>query len=261
VIRTDIREADRPLDVTRASEVRAAMGDVRPEVVIHCAAYTQVDRAETDVAAAYRLNALGSEVVAQACAEFGASLCYISTDFVFDGRLGRDYHEYDAPAPLSVYGDSKRAGELAAQRFCTRHWIVRTAWLYGVHGRSFPATILRAAREGRPLRVVADQTGSPTFALDLARAIWRLVGANAYGVHHVVNAGSANWYQFARTALDLAGMGDVEVEPIPGVAWPAQAARPRHSVLTTLRDTAPAMRPWREALADFVERTTRESAL
>jgi dTDP-4-dehydrorhamnose reductase len=237
------------------------MGDVRPEVVIHCAAYTQVDRAETDVAAAYRLNALGSEVVAQACAEFGASLCYISTDFVFDGRLGRDYHEYDAPAPLSVYGDSKRAGELAVQRFCTRHWIVRTAWLYGVHGRSFPATILRAAREGRPLRVVADQTGSPTFALDLARAIWRLVGANAYGVHHVVNAGPANWYQFARAALDLAGMGDVEVEPIPGVAWPAQAARPRHSVLTTLRDPAPAMRPWREALADFVERTTRESAL
>ncbi|MBM3494678.1 MAG: NAD(P)-dependent oxidoreductase, partial [Armatimonadetes bacterium] len=167
------------------------------------------------------------------------------------------YHEYDTPHPLSVYAASKLAGEVAVSRYCLRHWIVRTAWLYGVHGRSFAATMLTLAAEGKPLRVVADQTGSPTFTVDLARAVWALVAGCDYGVHHIVNGGETTWYDLACAVLSDAGYDPAQVEPIPSSAWPAAARRPAYSVLSSLRTESPAlahMRPWPEAVADFVAR-------
>ncbi len=255
VIRTDIAGDAIRMDITDLDNVRAVMRETEPEVVIHCAAYTQVDQAETDRDTAFRINALGTEVVAQETARRGAAMCCLSTDFVFDGSANRPYHEYDATNPLSVYAASKLAGEQAAARHCPRHWIVRTAWLYGIHGRCFPATILRAARAGKPVRVVADRCGSPTFTRDLAGALWSLVAQPSYGTYHVVNAGQATWYDLACAVLQEAGMLDTDIVPIPASDWPSPARRPRFSVLTSLRPELPCgtpMRHWRAALADYV---------
>jgi dTDP-4-dehydrorhamnose reductase len=254
VLATDIVGASIKLDITDAAQVRGVFKRERPEVVIHCAAYTQVDRAETNQTEAYRLNALGAEIVAQAAASVSAAMCYLSTDFVFDGSKGAPYHEYDSPNPLNVYAASKLAGEQAVIRFCPNHWVVRTAWLFGANGACFPAAILRAAREGRPLRVVADQVGCPTHTLDLARALWLIVSATEFGTHHVVNTGRASWYELAREVLDQFGLASVEVTPIPSSEWPSPARRPHYSVLTSVRPSAnrPELRHWKAAVADYV---------
>ncbi|HSV74068.1 MAG TPA: dTDP-4-dehydrorhamnose reductase [Chthonomonadales bacterium] len=262
-IESDVVAAPLRLDVTDLQAVRAAMSETAPEVVIHCAAYTQVDRAEQEPDAAYRLNALGSWCVASACAEAGVPVCAISTDFVFDGRAGEPYDEYAVPAPVSVYGASKLAGEECVRRACARHWIVRTSWLFGVHGLCFPATILRAAEQGRPLRVVADQAGTPTHTVDLARALIRIVARPLWGTYHVANRGIASWYDLAVEAVSLAGMGHIAIDPITTGDWPTPARRPAFSPLATraldmLGDPAP--RHWREALADYIARRATETS-
>lgn len=257
----DIVGAQIDLDITCPTAVQEVIHSIAPDVIIHCAAYTQVDRAEEEPDVAYRVNALGSELVALAADRVAAAMCYISTDFVFDGAKRAAYHEYDEPNPLSAYARTKLAGELAVARHCRRHWIVRTAWLYGEHGRNFPATILRAAREGRQLRVVADQTGSPTYARDLARAIWRLIAHAGYGTYHIVNLGSASWYELARRTLDAAGLYDVPVQPIPSSDWPSPARRPAYSPLSSLRGPAeglPPLRPWQDAVSEFVSHVRKE---
>jgi len=256
IIPTDITGDVTRLDITNPGNVRSVIGDARPDVVIHCAAYTQVDQAETDPITAYRINALGAEIVAQETARAGGAMCCISTDFVFDGTAARPYHEYDMPNPLGVYAASKLAGELAVARHCPRHWIVRTAWLYGIHGRCFPAAILRAARSGKPLRVVADQCGSPTYTRDLAQALWSVIATPTYGTYHAVNAGQATWYEFACSVLREGGMPDAEITPIPGSDWPSPAKRPGFSVLTSVRPELSGrhpMRHWQAALSDYIK--------
>lgn len=254
----DVGECER-LDITDTQETMDVIAAAEPELVVHCAAYTDVDGCERDPDKAYRINTLGTWNVAAACESAGAMLLYISTDFVFDGEKAEDYDEFDTPNPISQYGRSKWAGEQLIRNTCPRHYIFRTAWLYGERGKSFVTTILKAAAEGKHLRVVSDQTGSPTYTKDLAEAIASQVGSPLYGIYHVTNRGRCSWYELAVKAVQLAGLKGVYITPIAAHEWPTPTRRPKNSALRRLslemqgRDT---MRPWEEALSEFVEKWT-----
>lgn len=237
-------------DVTDPATVRAIVARIEPELIIHCAAWTDVDGCERHPERAWRVNALGAQHVATACAEAGTVLVYMSTNYVFDGERDEPYHEFDRPNPLSVYGASKLAGEEVVRALCPRHAIVRTAMLYDAHSRNFVTTVLRLAREQPRLRMVADQYGNPTFVDDLARALWQLVVQPAYGTFHLVNQGAASWYEWAVAVLELLDLA-VPVDPIPASEFRRAARPPRNGVLTSL--AAPSlgiiMPDWRDALA------------
>ena len=257
LVPTDLIGGLRFLDVTDTDQVLSTIAEVKPDAVIHAAAYTDVDGCERDPDKAFRVNGLGTWNVATACARIGATLVYISTDFVFDGEKGEPYTEYDAVNPLGHYGASKLAGETHVRTVCRKHFIVRTAWLYGVHGKSFPRAMIDLARTREEISVVADQVGSPTFTVDLARAIGLLLDNPLCGTYHVTNKGSCSWYEFAARTLALAGINNIKVKPIKAAEWPSPTRRPKYSVLRHCalefqgRDN---MRPWEDALADFVSR-------
>jgi len=237
-------------DVTDPAAVRAALARVEPDVVVHCAAWTDVDGCERHPERAWRVNALGTQHVASACFAAGASLVYISTNYVFDGEQDEPYHEFARPHPLSVYGASKLAGEQAVRALCPRHAIVRTAMLYDATGRNFLTTVLRLAAEQPHLRMVADQYGNPTFVDDLARALWQLVERSAAGTFHVVNAGSASWYDWAQAIVETLQL-PVAVEPIPASEYRRAARPPRNGTLMSLALPALGIElpDWRDALA------------
>ncbi len=257
LVPTDVTGDLISLDITDTDQVLSTIADVRPDAVIHAAAYTDVDGCERDPDRAFRVNALGTWNIAAACARNDAALVYISTDFVFDGEKGEPYTEYDAVNPLGHYGASKLAGETHVRSLCSKHFIVRTAWLYGVHGKSFPRTMINLSQTRKELSVVADQIGSPTFTVDLAQAVRSLVSSPLYGAYHVTNKGACSWCEFAAKTLALAGINDVEVKPIKAEEWPSPTRRPKYSVLRHYslelqgRDD---LRPWEDALADFVSR-------
>ena len=241
------------LDVRDPDACRDVLRRVRPDVVVHAAAYTAVDRAESEPDEAFRVNADGTRNIAMAAEEVGAKLCYVSTDYVFDGRKGRPYDEYDDTNPLNVYGRSKRAGEWLVQALCRKFFIVRTAWVYGAHGQNFVKTMLRLARERDVIRVVDDQVGSPTYTVDLADFLARLVVTDRYGIYHATNAGSCSWYEFARAIFEEAGL-HVRVEPCTTDEFPRPAPRPKYSVLDHMAirtNGFPDLRHWREALKEF----------
>ncbi len=225
---------------------------LRPEWVVHAAAATDVDRCEGEPERAMAVNAEGTRRVAEGCRRAGAGLVYLSTDYVFDGSKGSPYAEWDHPAPLNVYGRSKLEGEHASRNVAPRWTIVRTAWLYGVHGRNFVKAILVKATAGEPLQVVNDQVGSPTYAGDVADAIALLLSRGRTGVFHVTNGGACSWYEFTREILRLAGFDPVAVTPITSAELDRPARRPAYSVLENAAWQAaglPPLRPWREALA------------
>ena len=257
LVLTDIVGDVRHLDITDTEQVLAETNGAQPDLVIHSAAYTDVDGCERNPDKAYRVNALGTWNVAAASLVCDAAMLYISTDFVFDGEKGEPYTEYDGTHPISHYGASKLAGESHVRALCPAHYIVRSAWLYGEKGKNFPLTILGAAKSRKDLKVVADQVGSPTFTADLASAIRDLVSSPLYGTYHITNKGSCSWYEFAKKALEYAGMTDITVEPIKAEDWPTPTRRPRCSVLRHYalelqgKDN---MRPWDEALKDFISR-------
>ncbi len=263
VIATDVRQVDKPVDLTNRAAVRDfLLGDNRPRVVIHTAAYTDVDGCERNPILAYQVNTDGTENVAAACAKLEIPLCLISTDFVFDGTKGEPYVESDHPNPLGHYGGSKLAAEKLVQSLCKRFWIVRTSWLFGFYGRCFPRTIIEAARVRPELQVVSDQYGSPTYTVDLSRKLERIVSGERYGIYHVCNAGTCSWYEFAQKTLELArsaGILNKEtlLKPIPSSEWPSPTRRPVNSALRRLALEMQGMddlRPWPEALNDFIHR-------
>jgi len=247
-----------PLDITNPDAVRALFGSVKPDLVLHGAAYTNVDGCERDPDLAHKVNALGSWVVASAAEEVGAALVAISTDFVFDGAKGERYTEFDAPNPLSHYGASKLAGENLARQACRRTYIVRTSWLYGVHGKNFPYAMVNLAKTKPELPVVGDQIGTPTYTVDLIETIEKIVKTNLYGVYHVSNAGETNWAGFAEAVMQKTGQS-VPVRPITSDEYAAMfgspTRRPAYSVMRHYalelqgRDT---LRPWQDALDDFL---------
>ena len=223
------------VDIADFDAARAAIDAAIPDILINAAAYTAVDRAENDADSADRINGAAVANLADACAARGVRLVHYSTDFIFDGLSSRPYSPDDRPAPLSVYGRSKLAGETAAAAI-PANLILRTSWVYSAGGASFLGTMLRLMAERDEVRVVADQVGTPTHALSLARATWRLVEKNVRGVHHFTDAGVASWYDFAvAIAEEARAVGlldrDVPVIPIPAVDYPTPARRPAFSVL------------------------------
>ena len=245
---------EKELDVRDREKVRGTITSWRPDIVVHCAAWTDVDGCEKEPERAYRVNAWGTWHVAEACREVGAALVYVSTDFVFDGTKGRPYVETDTPNPINVYGASKLAGEVHVQSLVARHYIVRSAWLYRIPTpfRNFVKAILERARTQREVEVVCDQKGSPTWTRDLASALVRQVidrlPERGPGVYHMANSGSCTRAELAREILSLAGL-DVRVVEISSDKWPTAARRPNDTSLETRR-AGLAMRPWQEALRE-----------
>jgi dTDP-4-dehydrorhamnose reductase len=241
-------------DLTQPDVVRATLIALRPDVVINCAAYNFVDRAESEPEAAMAVNGWGVRTLAEVCRDLTCTLLHFSTDYVFglDQARRTPYGTIDAPGPVSVYGLSKLAGEYFVRANVPRHFVVRTCGLYGLWGSggkggNFVETMLRAAGEHKPLRIVADQQCTPTFTLDLAQAAVELMRTEQYGLHHLVNTGSCSWFDFARTIFELTGLKP-DLTPVASADWKAPARRPGYSVL----ECQVQLRPWREALAAYM---------
>jgi len=244
------------LDITDAGAVDQIVEDHAPEVVVNAAAFTNVDLCETRTEVAYAANALGPRNLARACEKRGASLLHVSTNYVFGGEQERPYEPFDPARPISAYGRTKRAGEEYVMRLTNRWTIVRTAGVYG-RGHNFVRTMLRASAERDVIKVKDDEFVSPTFARDLAEGIIGIVEAEGYGLYHLTNAGSCSWHEFTREIFRLRDVR-TELVPIPGSEYPLPAARPANGVLSSLG--SPALRSWREALADYLEREAATSA-
>ena len=249
------------LDLLEPAAVAATIRARQWDWVINCAAYTAVDQAESEAEQAFIINRDSPGEMARAVADYGGRMLQVSTDFIFDGASTRPYTETDTPNPLGVYGRSKLAGEQAVQRELPDAVIVRTAWVYGVHGHNFVKTMLRLATAGTPLRVVSDQRGTPTWTRDIVAAIVALVGQQASGVFHFTAAGETSWHGFASAILEEAAdagfkIRTEKVEPIATTDYPTPATRPAYSVLNTdkisacLPFTIPA---WRDSLKKMLQ--------
>ena len=239
------------LDICSLAAAREAVRACRPDVVINAAAYNHVDRAESEPDAAFAANALGPRNLALAAAEVSAAIVHVSSDYVFNGRKGTPYHEFDAPDPLSVYGHSKLAGERAVQQFNPRHYVVRTAWVYEPEGHGFAHVICRLATAQRQVKVVHDQVGSPTSAEDLARGILQLIESEAYGTYHLAGGGGpASWCDFATCLLAEMRL-DCEAVPVPSSEFSRPAPRPVYAALTSLQDPRVQLPDWRDGVARF----------
>lgn len=244
------------VDVVDRDAVRAAISDFQPDVVIHAAAWTDVDGCARDPETAYRVNGIGTQNVALACAAHDAAMVYVSTNEVFDGAASAPYHEWDPVRPINPYARSKVAGEWFTRNLLSRFYIARTAWLYAPGGRNFsnPDRIVELAQEHGALKVVDDEVGNPTYALDLARAIAALIETEAYGVYHLVNAGHCSRFDFVRQVLQLAGLSDVPVEPISMAEFDRPSSPPPFAPLVNTAAAAHGvtLRPWQEAVAAYL---------
>jgi len=253
----DLRSTDLPeLDVTNSEHCRRAIADWHPDVVVHCAAYTAVDRAESEEALAFSVNADGTRNVARECREHGVLLVTYGSDYIFDGVSSVPYREEDLPHPLSAYGRSKLAAEERLRQESPPYLLIRTQWLYGVHGRNFIYAILEKARRGEPLRVVSDQKGTPTSTVDLVSATRRLLEANARGTFHFSNEGETTWFDFASFVLDhaLPTPANLSSALTRELAYPAP--RPSYSVLSKEKYrsfTGDVPRRWEEAVDEFLK--------
>jgi dTDP-4-dehydrorhamnose reductase len=241
------------LDITDRDAARSAVDGAAAECVINCAAFTDVDGCESREDEAHAVNGAGAGVLAAAAAAAGAWTLHVSSDYVFDGTKSRPYVESDPVGPMSAYGRSKLAGESAvAEAAPGRHTIVRSSWLFGAHGRSFPATILRLAGERDQLTVVDDQVGCPTFTGHLGRALVELAERRPSGIVHVAGAGQCSWFEFARQIVRLSGR-DCDVVPGRTADLARPAPRPAYSVLGTERTAdVPRLAPWQQGLAEFM---------
>jgi len=241
------------IDITSLESTERVLTAVRPSVVVNCAAYTDVDGCESNQETAMQVNGEGVAHLAMATRTIGARLVQVSTDYVFDGSKGAPYLEDDAPHPLNVYGESKLAGEMNAA-VNPDHLIVRTQWLYGLHGKNFVETMLRLGSEREELSVVDDQIGSPTWTVDLARAILALIEKGCRGVYHAANEGYCSWNEFARAIFQEAGM-PVTVNTMTTEQLNRPAQRPLHSPLDCgklLHDCGYRPQPWRDALRAYL---------
>jgi dTDP-4-dehydrorhamnose reductase len=242
------------IDITSPESVLQIIGDLKPSVVVNCAAYTDVDGCESNIETAMAVNGEGVAYLAMACRDIGALLVQVSTDYVFDGGKGTPYVEDDAPCPVSVYGESKLAGEMNAA-FAPEHLIVRTQWLYGLHGKNFVETMLRLGTEKSELTVVNDQIGSPTWTVDLAQAIIALIDGGCRGVYHAANSEFCSWNDFAKAIFEESGL-TVSVLPMTTTELNRPARRPLYSTLECGKlinnaDFHP--QPWRDALREYLK--------
>ncbi len=248
------------LDVTDVQDVRRAIDRIRPEIVIHAAAWTDTAGCEANPDRAMMVNGEGSRLVAEACRRTGAALLYISTNEVFDGLSESSYREGDDPNPLNAYARSKLAGERHVRSILERHWIVRTAWLYGPGRVSFPEKIVQAARRQRRLQLVSDEIASPTWTIDLAKAIARLIEQRAWGVYHLTNGGHCSRLEWGTEILRLAGLTDVHMESTTQEEFGASYLKPAFSALANRRAArlGIALPPWQKALQDHLSPSARQ---
>jgi dTDP-4-dehydrorhamnose reductase len=245
-------------NILDAEQVERMTALYRPDVIIHTAAYTNVDLAESEPEAAMQLNVEGTRNLARAARPYGSRLLYISTDYVFDGTANEPYQEDQPPCPAGVYGKTKLQGEHIVQELLEpQAWsIVRIAWLYGKHGENFVSTMLNLAKEHDTLRVVHDQTGSPTYTKDVVRGIEALLAHQAAGIFHLTNSGTCSWYDLTQTIMDFAGISGITIQPITAAEFGRPAPRPAYSVLDTAKFTnATGQRPrhWKKGLREYLE--------
>jgi dTDP-4-dehydrorhamnose reductase len=247
------------LDITNESDVKSAVEVFRPDVLINCAATADVDRCEIDRDWAYAINEQGPRFLARACREFGADIVHVSTDYVFDGSKPGFYTQEDEANPLSVYGAAKLAGELAVRREAERFYLMRTSWLFGVGGKNFGSRIIEYARKGANLKGVIDQTSIPSYAPDVVARIEEIIRLRAHGLYHVTSSGPTTWFDFARRALELAGLSDVRIEPVKREELNQRAPRPHNTAMSCLVSEKLGLAPlrhWSEALEEFVKEIT-----
>src|SRR6478735_5730424 len=239
------------MDITNQSQVQEVISTVKPNIVIHSAAHTQVDLAESEPEQAFSINAYGTRNVAVAAEAVGAKLVYVSTDYVFDGTTNKPYNEFSPTSPLGVYGKSKLAGEQFVRDLHSKFFIVRTSWVYGKYGANFVKTMLKLGEERKELSVVSDQIGCPTYTLDLANAILELINSEKYGIYHISNSGSCSWYELAKEIFKEAKM-EIKVIPCTTAEFPRPAARPAYSVLEHMSielNQFSSIRSWRKGLS------------
>ncbi len=244
------------LDITNEEKVSEKVLSIKPDIIIHTAAYTQVDQAESDEEIAFKVNAEGTKYLAQAAEAVGAKFCYVSTDYVFDGTKNEPYKVDDQTNPQTVYGRSKLVGEQYTQKYCSKSYIVRTSWVFGLYGNNFVKTMLRLAKEKKELGVVHDQVGSPTYTTDLASFIINLVQSDKYGIYHGSNSGVCSWYEFAKEVFKQSNI-EIVVNPLTTKDFPRPAARPKYSVLNKgmiEENGFESFQDWKEALKDFLKK-------
>lgn len=242
-------------DITQQEQTRDFLLSYRPDAVIHCAAYTAVDKAEDEPELCERVNRVGTENIALACREIGAKMLYISTDYVFAGDGDAPYETGDPTGPKSVYGKTKLAGELAVQTILERYFIVRISWVFGENGNNFVKTMLRLGKERDTVRVVNDQIGSPTYTKDLAPLLCEMVASERFGIYHASCEGFCSWAEFAAEIFARSNL-DVKVEPIPTEEYPTKATRPMNSRLSKQALVQNGFAPlpdWRDALERFLK--------
>ncbi|RKN82177.1 dTDP-4-dehydrorhamnose reductase [Paenibacillus ginsengarvi] len=243
------------LDITNEDQCKLRINEIKPDVVVHCAAYTAVDLAEGDKDSAYKINAFGTRNLVVPTEAIGAKFCYLSTDYVFDGLAKEPYNEFDNTNPQNIYGKSKRAGELLVQSLSSKFFIVRTSWIFGLQGSNFVKTMINISSRENTVRVVNDQIGSPTYTVDLVRFLAQLIITNKYGIYHVSNTGNCSWYELACAIFEELGIS-IEVEPCTTDDFPKLAPRPKYSVMdhSFVRINGFEELPhWRTALRSFIQ--------
>ena len=250
-----ILTTSKTLDITDKNHVIDFVSSQKPDMLINAAAYTDVDGCEKNQELAYSVNGEGVRNLAMACKKIGCRLVHISTDYVFNGENTRPWVEDDETGPISVYGKSKLEGEKAICEILDKYFILRTAWLYGVNGRNFPKTMLELAENHSKITVVYDEVGTPTYTLDLAQAISKLIETDCYGIYHLTNSGSCSWCEFARYIFEIAG-ADVEVVPVTADEFARPAPRPSYSVLENrnwVENGFEPLRNYTEAIKEYIE--------
>lgn len=244
------------LDITNYNEVISFVSSFKPDIVINCAAFTNVDGCESERDIAFKVNTIGPRNLAIACEKYDAKLLHVSTDYVFNGEGTVPFKEYDIPHPVSVYGKTKLMGEQYVRENCNRYFIVRTAWLYGQWGKNFVYTIMKAAKEKGHLDVVEDQRGNPTYAEDLAHHILKIILTDEYGIYHCTGTGECSWYDFACKIIEYSGI-ECTVSPITSDKIDRAAKRPAYSSLDNMMlrvISQDEMRHWQEALMSFIKK-------
>lgn len=251
-------------DILNKDELQSFLKEQEPSYVINCAAYTAVDKAEDEVEIARNINAVGAGNLAQICSDLDITLIHVSTDFVFEGNIPRPLVEEDIANPISIYGLTKLEGENAIRNHLKEHFILRTSWLYSEYGSNFVKTMLRLGDSHKELKVIADQIGTPTYAIDLAKCILEIIkqDSNHYGTYHYSNEGTASWFDFAKAIFDING-NDIKVRPIPTSEYVTKAVRPAFSVMdkTKIKTRLGIEVPhWRESLEKCLKRLSNFTA-
>lgn len=248
------------MDITDAAAVRRVLTDCAPDAVVHCSAYTAVDRAEDEPELCRRVNAEGTKNIAEVCAELDCKLIYLSTDYIFSGVGERPWEPDDEPSPLNVYGQTKYEGEQEIKTRCKKYFIVRISWVFGINGNNFIKTMLRLGRENGAVKVVDDQIGSPTYTYDLAILLVDMAESDRYGQYHATNEGICSWYEFAKEIFRAAGMEDVTVTPVSSDEFPAKAKRPFNSRMSKedlIKNGFKKLPTWQDAVERYLKELTQ----